>query len=210
VKNTLIDNEFLPDLLGSKLRAKVLGWLFTHPDESYYVRQLTELIQEDSTNLSRELARLEQMGILSLTPSGNQKYYQSNQKCPIFSELQGLMMKTFGIENVLRAALSPASKSAKRINLALVFGSFVKKGEDGAGGIDILIVGEVSFDEVTALFAPAVKALSREIKPVVYTVPEFQEKIKSDYHMVYSVLGGEKIFLVGEQNDLLRFILMPV
>jgi len=37
----------------------VLGWLFSHPDERYFVRQLTGLLKEDSTNISRELARLE-------------------------------------------------------------------------------------------------------------------------------------------------------
>ena len=44
----------LERLLGSRLRARVIGWLFTHTDERYYVRQLTELLGEDSTNLSRE------------------------------------------------------------------------------------------------------------------------------------------------------------
>ncbi len=52
----------LEKLLGSQLRARVIGWLFTHPDERYYVRQLANLLGEDSTNLSRELTRLEGLG----------------------------------------------------------------------------------------------------------------------------------------------------
>jgi hypothetical protein len=55
----------LAELVGSKLRAKILGWLFTHPDERYFVRQLQGLIEQDSTNISRELARLEALGIQS-------------------------------------------------------------------------------------------------------------------------------------------------
>ena len=50
-------------LMGSRLRAKVLGWLFSHPDERYFVRQLTLLVKEDSTNVSRELTRLAKTGI---------------------------------------------------------------------------------------------------------------------------------------------------
>jgi DNA-binding transcriptional ArsR family regulator len=53
----------LHDLFGSRLRAKALGWLLTHPDERYFVRQLTGILGEDSTNLSRELSRLARMGI---------------------------------------------------------------------------------------------------------------------------------------------------
>jgi hypothetical protein len=49
----------LETIFGSKLRVKALSWLFTHPDERFFVRQLTKLLKEDSTNLSRELARLE-------------------------------------------------------------------------------------------------------------------------------------------------------
>ena len=81
-------------LLGSRLRAKVLGWLFRHPDERYFVRQLTLLVKEDSTNVSRELARLEKTGILITTTEGKQKYYQANRKSPIFEELHGLMVKS--------------------------------------------------------------------------------------------------------------------
>ena len=47
----------LVELMGSRLRAKALGWLFSHPDERFFVRQLQVLLTEDSTNLSRELAR---------------------------------------------------------------------------------------------------------------------------------------------------------
>jgi predicted nucleotidyltransferase len=84
----------LETLLGSKLRAKVLGWLFSHPDERYFVRQLTNLVGEDSTNVSRELARLEKSGILVSTTEGKQRYYQANRQSPLFNELEGLITRT--------------------------------------------------------------------------------------------------------------------
>jgi len=87
----------LAQLLGSRLRAKLLGWLFSHPDERYFVRQLTALLGEDSTNVSRELARLEKMGILVSTLEGRQKYYRANRQCAVFPELCGLAIKTAGI-----------------------------------------------------------------------------------------------------------------
>ncbi len=80
--------------MGSKLRAKALGWLFSHPGERYFVRRLAALLKEDSTNLSRELSRLEKTGILASTAEGKQKYYQANGQSPVFDELHGLIMKT--------------------------------------------------------------------------------------------------------------------
>lgn len=102
----------LETLLGSKLRAKVLGWLFSHPDERYFVRQLTALVKEDSTNVSRELARLEKTGILISTTEGKQKYYQANKQSPVFNDLKGLL--TFAADG---GALNTASPAAVRIKI---------------------------------------------------------------------------------------------
>jgi predicted nucleotidyltransferase/DNA-binding transcriptional ArsR family regulator len=84
----------LETLLGSRLRAKILAWLFSHSDERYFVRQLTALLKEDSTNVSRELARLQKDGILVSSSEGKQKYYQANRDSPIYNELKSLVQKT--------------------------------------------------------------------------------------------------------------------
>ena len=60
----------LEKLFNSRLRAKALGWMLLHPDERFFVRQLAELIGEDSANLSRELIRLDNMGILTRRREG--------------------------------------------------------------------------------------------------------------------------------------------
>jgi len=69
----------LETLFGSKLRVKLLRCLFTHQDERYFVRQLAGLTGEDSTNISRELARLAKVGLLTTETAGRQKYYQANK-----------------------------------------------------------------------------------------------------------------------------------
>jgi len=78
-------------LFGSKLRLKVLGQLFTHPGERYYVRQLAAVIGEDSTNVSRELGRLEQAGLLVSINEGRQKYYRADRKSPLFKDIRSLL-----------------------------------------------------------------------------------------------------------------------
>jgi predicted nucleotidyltransferase len=196
-----MQSDLLPDLLGSRLRAKVLGWLFTHADESFFVRQLTALLDLDSANLSRELARLEKMGLLISSTSGKQKYYQANQKSPIFNELHSLMVKTAGVADILRSALESAGK---QINVAFIFGSIASRTEDRASDIDVMIIGDISFGDVVDLFSSAEKTLGREINSVVYPLEEFQQKVKSDAHFVKTVLEGEKIFLIGDENELNR------
>jgi len=191
----------LETLLGSKLRARVLGWLFSHPDERYFVRQLTKLVNEDSTNVSRELARLEKSGILISTAEGKQKYYQANRESPLFDELHGLIVKTAGVADVLRSALAPARE---QIKLAFIFGSIAVGNERRSSDIDVMVVGAVSFGRVVSLLSPAEGQLRREVNPVVYPVAEFKKKVNDDHHFVKTVLEGQKIFLIGDEGELAK------
>jgi len=189
----------LDDLLGSRLRAKALGWLFTHPDERYFVRQLTGIIREDSTNLSRELARLARMGILTCQEEGRQKYYQVNRKSPVFEELRGLAIKTFAVADVLREALSPLTGS---IRVAFVFGSFAEGRENAQSDIDLAIVGSTTLAEVSKALRQAEEQLRREINVTVYPDAEFRSKLEDGHHFVNSIHKAEKIFLIGDKDDL--------
>ena len=196
-------NGILGTLLGSKLRAKVLGWLFTHPDERYFVRQLTALVVEDSTNVSRELARLEKTGMLVSTTEGKQKYYQANQKSPLFNELHGLIVKTVGVADVLRSALAP---SIGQIKVAFIFGSIASGDERRTSDIDVMIIGRISFEGVVSLLSSAEEKLGREVNPVVYPIAEFKKKVKEDHHFVKTVLEGNKIFLIGDESELAKLV----
>jgi predicted nucleotidyltransferase len=191
----------LATIFGSKLRAKVLGWLFTHPDERYFVRQLTSLLEEDSTNVSRELARLEKTGILILTTEGKQKYYQANRESPIFNELHGLIVKTVGVADVLRTALEPA---LGQIEIAFIFGSIARSADDRRSDIDVMVVGEISFGDTVSLLSTAEEKLGREVNVVVYPISEFNQKVREDHYFVKTVLDGEKIFLIGDEHELAR------
>jgi predicted nucleotidyltransferase len=189
----------LETLLGSRLRAKVLGWLFSHPDERYFVRQLTALVKEDSTNVSRELARLEKTGILVKNTEGKQKYYQANRQSPIFNELHGLILKTVGVADIIKKALEPRIADIK---LAFIFGSVAKRAENRFSDIDLLVVGDITFGEVVDLISTAEGALSRELNPVVYTLAEFNKRLSENHYFIRDILSEDKIFVVGDDNEL--------
>jgi len=189
----------LETLLGSRLRAKVLGWLFSHPDERYFVRQLTALVKEDSTNVSRELARLEKTGILVKNTEGKQKYYQANRQSPIFNELHGLILKTVGVADIIKKALEPRIADIK---LAFIFGSVARSTENRFSDIDLLVVGDITFGEVVDLISTAEGALNRELNPVVYTLAEFNKRLSENHYFISDILSGDKIFVVGDENEL--------
>lgn len=191
----------LAELLGSKLRAKILGWLFCHPDQRYFGRQLKEILKEDSTNVSRELSRLTKMGILVRQVEGRQKYYQANRDCPVFAELRGLVLKTSGLADVLRKALKPLSK---KIKVAFVYGSFASCSAQASSDIDVMVIGSCGFGEVVDAVGKTQDKLGREVNPSVYPKTEFRKKIEAGHHFLNTILAGEKIFLVGNEDELER------
>lgn len=191
----------LDRLFGSRLRGKAIGWLFTHPDERFFVRQLTTILGEDSTNLSRELARLAGLGILTAVVEGRQKYYQVNSRCAIAAELHGLAVKTTGVADILREALGGLKN---RIRAAFIYGSFARGGEQATSDVDIMVIGDVTFAEVSRALSPAQERLGREVNPSVYPLREFRGKVKPRHHFVRAVVRDKKVFLVGDEDDLER------
>jgi len=189
----------LEALLGSKLRSKVLGWLFTHPDERYFVRQLTNLVKEDSTNVSRELARLEKAGILVSTTEGKQKYYQANRQSSLFNELRGLIVKTAGLADVLREALAPL---AEQIVFAFVYGSMASGEAISTSDIDLLVVGNI--DEM-ALHEAISQTENRLARPVNYTLMsqlEFDKRRDQKGGFLDRILSGQKLMILGSTDEI--------
>lgn len=193
----------LEQLLGSRLRARTLSWLLSHPGERFFVRQLAAALGEDSTNLSRELTRLEGLGIVTGVREGHQKYFQANPESPIYPELRGLVAKTSGVGDLLREALQPLSS---QIQVAFVFGSVAAGRETVASDVDVLVIGSASLKDLVEAFAPVQDRLGREVNPSIYPAQEFREKISRRHHFLTEVLQGPKIFLIGSSRELERLV----
>ena len=54
----------LEQLFGSKSRVKLLHIFFQSPDRAYYVRELARLAESQLNAIRRELANLEQVGLI--------------------------------------------------------------------------------------------------------------------------------------------------
>jgi predicted nucleotidyltransferase len=186
------------DTLFGTQRQRALAWLLLHADRAIHVRELARLTQTSAGSLHRELSRLAEAGLLTRSAQGNQVLYQANRASPLFPELAGLFRKTSGLADVLRAALSPF---AKRISLALVFGSVARGEENSHSDVDVLVVGEVDFAEVVTALHPCQETLGREINPVVYRPAEWQARLASDDHFARDILSHPTLLLLGELHD---------
>ena len=191
-------NKTIEKIFGSRVRAKILGWLFTHPDQSFFVRQMATILREDPTNVSREMAKLEHLGILRSKRNGNLKHFQANQECPFFEELKGLVLKTSGVAGRIRSSLERLAG----IEFAFIYGSYAKGEEKADSDVDLLIIGDVDMDRLDSNLGKLEKMLGREINYVLYSKEEFKSKRKAKDGFLMDVLSGKKIMVVGAENGL--------
>lgn len=185
--------------LFGKTRRAVLSVLYTHPDESFYLREIVRATNAGMGAVQREVKQLLEAGIIQRETRGNQVYYRADKNCPIFEELKNMMIKTSGIGDVLKVSLQELSD---RITVAFVYGSAADGSIQRESDIDIMIVGNVTFGEVTSALGPAQDTLSREINPSVYSLEEFREKVAAGHHFLKSVLASDKFFLIGDADEL--------
>jgi uncharacterized protein len=189
----------LGDLLFGQTRGRILTLLYGKPDQTFFVRQIAREIGTSVGSVQRELETLSEVGLLNRTTIGRQVFYQANSHHPAFADVRSLIAKTSGIFHQLRSALATL---ASQIIFALVYGSIARGDEDAGSDVDLMIVGNVTLDDVLAQLTPVENAIGRPINPSVYSLKEFKTRIKDGNHFLTSVLHGKKMLLIGDEDEL--------
>lgn len=189
----------LPDVLFGQIRGGVLELLYGHADKSFYMRQIARHVNASVGAVQRELEKLAEVDLITRTSVGNLVFYQANQRNPVFAEMKSLVSKTVGIFNALRSALG---QLADQGTIAFVYGSVARQEEKAESDIDLMIIGNIELDDVLARLANAGTRLGRAVNPTIYSVHEFKKKLAGGNHFLNTVVNGDKVFLIGNEDEL--------
>jgi len=188
------------DTLFGKTRGSLLALLYGRPDQAFYYREIGRLLPGISPgSLQRELGTLSRAGLIDRSKVGNQVFYQAARHHPVFPELRSLVNKTTGSFALLQASLAPL---AEEIGIAFVFGSTVTGTDHAESDLDLMVVGDVTLDQVVKVLAGPEKDLGRAINPTVYSAAELQTKLANKNHFLHAVMKSPKIFLIGDEGEL--------
>ena len=185
-------------LLFGDSRRRLLGLLLLRPEQSFHVREIARSTGLDAGNAHRELKRLQSAGLVTSTRQGNQLRYQADETCPIFGELASIMRKTTGMAEVLREALLPL---VDRISVAFVFGSMAKGEEGPHSDIDLMVVGDVKFEELVQTVHAAQERLRREVNSIAMQPDDFHRKLATKERFVTRVMSEPKLLLLGAFDE---------
>lgn len=187
----------LAELLSSRARAEIFRLLFSGTGEELHVREIERRSGLNDSTLRQELRKLVRLDLVQSRRDSNRVYYRAKTESPLYPEIRNLVLKTSGLCDVLKSALTD-----KRIHVAFVFGS-IARGEERAGSdVDLMVIGQLGLRDLSRLLSGIEEKIGREVNPHVLREEEFQKRIRAKEHFVSSVMEAPKLFVLGSQREL--------
>ena len=133
----------LEKLFGSKTRAKLLALFFENPDKSYYVREITRVIEEQINSVRRELTNLNALGLVKIENYENKVYYSANMKHPFARPMTEIFSRKASTSAGPAEESEPASVWEEYVRPVenLLNALLVTNRLPGQEGLDLLIIG---------------------------------------------------------------------
>lgn len=156
-------------LISSKTRVKLLLKFFLNSKNTAYLRNLEEEFGESTNAIRLELNKFEKAGFLASSSEGNKKIFTANTKHPLFSNINGIILKMTGIEYVVDYVLQRIGDLEK----VYLVGK-MSRGQD-TEIIDLVLVGDnLNKTFLLEQIEKAEKKISKKIRYVHYGSAEFE------------------------------------
>ncbi len=154
-------------LISSKTRIKLLLKFFLNSSTTAYLRSLENEFGESTNAIRLELNRLEEAGMLTSFLKGNKKFFQANTRHPLFGEIQNMLMKTIGLDQIIQTVIERLGDVEK----VFLVGEFAK-GLDSPI-IDLIFIGNIDKNYLVSLVERAEEMVNRKIRYLIYEQSEF-------------------------------------
>ena len=161
-------------LFGSKTRVKMLKTFFAHQNKSFYVRELSRLLNSQINAVRRELELLVKAGIIKETKDHNnqdyeqgsslRKYYILDTSSLLYLELQALLQKAqlMGEQKFIETIQNRGGE----IDLFIITGKFLN---DKTSPSDLLLVGNLKERNIVKIIEDYEKDSGLELRFTIMT-----------------------------------------
>lgn len=189
-------------LFGSKTRVKLLHLFLNNPGKSFYVREITRLIDEQINSVRRELANMLQVGIITSDTAENRLYYTINQRYDYYVPFRAIFA-----DEKMEAVSTKLSDTTWQhliedltgLRLAILAGVLVK---GSASSVDILLVGSLSPTKVKNAIKQVEKFEARELNYSVLSYDDFYYRLSVRDKFITEILNGKHTVLADTDNVL--------
>lgn len=193
-------------LFGSKTRIKLLHLFLNNPGKSFYVREITRLIDEQINSVRRELSNMLNVGIIKSDTSDNKLYYEVNQRYEHYVPLRSIFSDSKVKSDDVQAQPSTLDWQGKLdelggIKLAILSGVFV---QNSGSDVDLLLVGRPAPAKVKSLIKTLEKKEGRELNYSVMPYDEFYYRLSIRDRFITELISSKHTLLRDDEQILSR------
>jgi hypothetical protein len=191
-------------LFGSKTRVKLLHLFLNNPGTSFYVREITRLIDEQINSVRRELSNMLTIGIITSDTADNKLYYEVNQRYEHYVALRAI----FGDQNDMTpmAVVESASrdwqhfiKELPGLRVAVAAGMLVP---GSSAKVDLLLVGNIAPTRLKNTIKAIEKLEGRELNYSVLPYDGFYYRLSVRDKFITEVLNSNHVVVVDADKVL--------
>lgn len=191
----------IDSLFGSKTRVKLLHLFLNNPEKSFYVREITRMIDEQINSVRRELANMVSVGIVQQDAIDNKLYYSVNEDYPYIKPLAAIFSDK-NTEGSTSAASSVSWKDSlgrmRGLRLAIISGKLVV---GSSSAVDLLLVGDdMSVVTIKNLVKKIEKDRKIEINYAVISYDDFYYRMSVKDRFIMDIVRNKHSVLVDTEN----------
>ena len=191
----------IDSLFGSKTRVKLLHLFLNNPEKSFYVREITRMIDEQINSVRRELANMVSVGIVQQDAIDNKLYYSVNEDYPYIKPLAAIFSDK-NTEGGMGAAGSVSWKDSlgrmRGLRLAIISGKLVV---GSSSAVDLLLVGDdMSVVTIKNLVKKIEKDRKIEINYAVISYDDFYYRMSVKDRFIMDIIRNKHSVLVDTEN----------
>lgn len=215
----------IEQLFGSKTRVKLLRLFFSNPNRSFYVREITRIVDEQINSVRRELANLLSLGLITSDSTNNKLYYEVNQDYEHYDALHSMFSETANatpkktrktesksleldetvIEDTAKeivnetVELPEAKHWAQAGNISGIAYSGVYT-RDETAGVDILIVGNALISKIESVITELEKEKNKELRYALIEPDEwrYRQQVRDKFWLQF-MAAKKQVVLDKEQ-----------
>lgn len=189
-------------LFGSKTRVKLLHLFLNNPGNSFYVREITRLIDEQINSVRRELSNMLNVGIITSDTADNKLYYEVNQRYEHYVPLRAIFadQPTKTAKSVKAADdWQPIIGGLQGVRVAIAAGVLVR---GSASKVDLLIVGSVATTKLKSAIKSIERLEGRELSYSTMPYDEFYYRLSVRDKFITEILNSSHHVVVDVDNVL--------
>ena len=176
---TTVEASLLP-ILRSRGQAEILCAILTNPNREWTLGQLAKVSGQSLPTVQREIERAEAAALVESRRLGRQRLVKAGPS-PIAIMLANLLLMSYGPKFVIAEEFA----GIKGIVHLFIFGSWAARYEGVEGfppqDIDVLVIGNVDFSEVTNASIAASKKLQIDVNPSIQSHTWWKNKTGSGF-----------------------------